>query len=60
MHVEDQDILLEIGDKIKKFYSPEKNLEDNKLAGVQVNILHDIHFTRKKLLLFLVSFNSRF
>lgn len=36
MHVKDETVLLEIGDKIKEFYSPNSDLADNLLAGVQV------------------------
>lgn len=37
MHVEDETLLLEIGENIKEFYSPNSDLADNLLAGVQVN-----------------------
>ncbi|KAL1491572.1 hypothetical protein ABEB36_012147 [Hypothenemus hampei] len=41
MHVKNLTTLIEIGGKIKKFYSPDKNLEDNKLAGIQYHSTQD-------------------
>ncbi|XP_050306074.1 venom carboxylesterase-6-like [Anthonomus grandis grandis] len=41
MHISNQDTLLEVGNSIKKFYSPESNLEDNKLGGVQYHSTQD-------------------
>lgn len=41
MHITDDDTLKEVGDAIKKFYSPNKNLEDNKLAGIQFHSQQD-------------------
>jgi len=48
MHVEDETLLLEIGDKIKEFYSPNSDLADNLLAGVQVNSVRSVPKSLKK------------
>lgn len=55
MHVEDQDVLMEIGNKIKEFYSPDSNWEDNKLAGIQV--LHNNNHNWKIILNIIVIFS---
>lgn len=52
MHVEDETLLLEIGDKIKEFYSPNSDLADNLLAGVQVNSVRSVPKSFKKINLF--------
>lgn len=52
MHVEDETLLLEIGDKIKEFYSPNSDLADNLLAGVQVNSVRSVPKSLKKINLF--------
>lgn len=52
MHVEDETLLLEIGDKIKEFYSPNSDLADNLLAGVQVNSVKSVPKSFKKIHLF--------
>lgn len=52
MHVEDETLLLEIGDKIKEFYSPNSDLADNLLAGVQVNSVKSVPKSLKKINLF--------
>lgn len=52
MHVEDETLLLEIGDKIKEFYSPNSDLADNLLAGVQVNSVKSVPKSFKKINLF--------
>nr|UUB32794.1 carboxylesterase COEA6 [Dendroctonus valens] len=40
-HVEDQQMLSEIGDEIKEFYSPDSELEDNTLGGLQYHSTQD-------------------
>lgn len=41
MHIGNSDELLTVGESIKKFYTPDKNFEDNKLAGVQYHSNQD-------------------